>query len=165
MLPVARLDLHGPLPAFDGVIRNQPPDGGFEVFRPVAEQSTFATSLQVAGYRTALMGKYLNGYTPHAVVDGRPRYLPPGWSDWAVAGDAYRGFDYNLLVASPGVAPQTVRYGHRARDYLTDVISRRGRRFVGDAVRPGGRSCSNSRRSPRTTHTRPRRGIAGALRM
>lgn len=129
--------LTGRYPHSTGVIRNQPPDGGFEIFHPVAEQSTFATSLQAAGYRTALMGKYLNGYTPQGVVDGRPRFVPAGWSDWAVGGDAYQGFNYNLLVASPGVAPQVVWHGRRARDYLTDVISRRGRRFIGDAVRSG----------------------------
>jgi arylsulfatase A-like enzyme len=127
----------GRYPHSTGVIRNQPPDGGFAVFHPVAEQSTFATSLTAAGYRTALMGKYLNGYSPRGVVDGRPRYVPPGWSDWAVAGEAYEEFDYDLLVASPGAAPRVVRHGRRARDYLTDVISRRGRRFIADAVRSG----------------------------
>jgi N-acetylglucosamine-6-sulfatase len=129
--------LTGRFPHSTGVIRNQPPDGGFEVFHPLAERSTFATSLQAAGYRTALMGKYLNGYTPNAAVEGRPRFVPPGWTDWAVAGDGYRGFDYNLLVASPAAAPEVVWHGRGARDYLTDVISRRGRRFIGDAVRSG----------------------------
>jgi arylsulfatase A-like enzyme len=125
----------GRYPHSTGVIRNQPPDGGFEIFHPTAERGTFATSLRTAGYRTALMGKYLNGYTPDGIVDGRPRYVPPGWSDWAVAGEAYPGFDYDLLVASPGTAPRVVRHGRRARDYLTDVIARRGRRFIDDAVR------------------------------
>ena len=83
------------------------------------------------------MGKYMNGYTPDGVVDGYPRYVPPGWSDWAVAGEGYQGFNYNLLVASPGTASRVYRHGRRARDYLTDVISRRGRRFIGDAVRSG----------------------------
>jgi arylsulfatase A-like enzyme len=127
----------GRYPHSTGVIRNQPPDGGFDVFHTIAERSTFATSLRAAGYRTALMGKYLNGYFPNGVVDGRPRYVPPGWTDWAVAGEAYKQFNYNLLVASPGTAPQVVGYGHHARDYLTDTISRRGRAFIGDAVRTG----------------------------
>jgi N-acetylglucosamine-6-sulfatase len=34
---------------------------------------TLATDLQAAGYRTALIGKYLNEY-----MDDRPRYVPPG---------------------------------------------------------------------------------------
>ncbi len=129
--------LTGRYPHSTGVIRNQPPDGGFEIFHPFAERSTFATSLLAAGYRTALMGKYMNGYTPRGVVDGRSRYVPPGWSDWAVAGDGYRQFNYGLLEASPGTAPHVTWHGRRSRDYLTDVISRRGRRFIGDAVRSG----------------------------
>ena len=127
----------GRFPHSTGVIRNQGPDGGFAVFHPVAEQSTFATSLKAVGYRTALMGKYMNGYFPEGVVDGQPRYVPPGWTDWAVAGEAYREFSYNLLVASPVVAPRVEWHGRRAGDYLTDVISRRGRSFIGDAVRAG----------------------------
>jgi arylsulfatase A-like enzyme len=113
-----------------GIYRNQPPDGGFEVFRQGEEHSTFATTLQAAGYRTALMGKYLNGYQPAS------RYVPPGWTDWAVSGEAYASFDYRLLVK--GVAalpPQTVRYGRKAGDYLTDVITARGRDFIRSAVR------------------------------
>ena len=43
--------------------------------------STLATWLDDAGYRTALIGKYLNGYgeTPGAVPDN---YVPPGWDSW-----------------------------------------------------------------------------------
>jgi arylsulfatase A-like enzyme len=119
----------GRYPHSTGVIRNQPPDGGWEVFHSGAEASTVATSLRRAGYLTALMGKYLNGYLPQG------RFVPPGWTDWAVAGDAYRSFNYNLLVASPGNAPRVAWNGRRARDYLTDVISRRGRAFIADAVR------------------------------
>ena len=127
--------LTGRYPHSTGVITNTPPVGGFEVFHPVEEKSTFATSLQAAGYRTALMGKYLNGYTPRGMVDGAPRFVPPGWSAWAVAGNGYPDFNYNLLVKSPGRrAAQVVHYGTRPRDYLTDVISRRGQRFIAGAV-------------------------------
>lgn len=115
-----------------GIYRNQPPDGGFEVFRQVEERSTFATSLQSAGYRTAMMGKYLNGYRPAS------RYVPPGWTEWAVAGEAYESFNYNLLVKGAASRPaQTVRHGHRAGDYLTDVINTRGRGFIRASVRAG----------------------------
>ena len=49
--------------------------------RPRPRADTFATALQAAGYRTAMMGKYLNGYQPAA-----RGYVPPGWTDWDVAG-------------------------------------------------------------------------------
>ena len=42
-----------------GVTSNRTPTGGFPRFRPL-EQSTVATWLKTAGYRTALIGKYLN---------------------------------------------------------------------------------------------------------
>ena len=100
------------------------------------EKSTFATSLQEAGYRTGMMGKYLNGYTPMGMVDGAPRFVPPGWSAWAVAGNGYAGFNYNLLVKHPGdQPPELVHYGNRPRDYMTDVLSLRGRRFIAGAVK------------------------------
>ncbi|MBE2318578.1 sulfatase [Solirubrobacter sp. CPCC 204708] len=115
-----------------GIFRNQPPDGGFEVFTRMEERSTFATSLQDAGYRTAMMGKYLNGYRPGS------RFVPPGWTEWVVAGEAYESFNYNLLVKGLGpLPPQTVRHGRRASDYLTDVIARRGRQFIAESVRSG----------------------------
>src|SRR5438874_6169314 len=43
-----------------------------------AMNDTIATDLQTDGYRTALIGKYLNGYSP--ATD----YLtvPPGWDRW-----------------------------------------------------------------------------------
>jgi len=66
-----------------GVYRNDPPHGGFEAFD---DRSTVATWLRDAGYRTALVGKYLNGY--------RGAYVPPGWHHWFVTfgGDRYYGY-------------------------------------------------------------------------
>src|SRR5215210_3758151 len=50
----------------------------FEKFRDEGlEEDTIATRLQGEGYRTAFMGKYLNGYPA-----GDPTYVPPGWDEW-----------------------------------------------------------------------------------
>ena len=38
-----------------------------------------ATWLQDAGYRTALIGKYLNRYPKEASMS----YVPPGWDEWS----------------------------------------------------------------------------------
>ena len=47
------------------IFTNKVPDGGFDAFHARGEEaSTWATDLQGAGYRTAMMGKYLNGYMP-----------------------------------------------------------------------------------------------------
>ncbi|RIK94814.1 MAG: hypothetical protein DCC71_23115 [Proteobacteria bacterium] len=66
--------LSGGFPAHStGVLWNDAPIGGAARF---ADAVTLATRLQQAGYTTALLGKYLNGYEQIA-----PR-VPPGWSVW-----------------------------------------------------------------------------------
>ena len=94
----------GRYPHSTGVLKNMGDDGGFGAFHPVEEKSTFATALQRAGYRTALFGKYLNGYFPFSRVDFERPFVPPGWSAWAVGGEAYREFNYNLAVKPPVAA-------------------------------------------------------------
>ncbi|MFN2543149.1 MAG: sulfatase [Actinomycetota bacterium] len=99
----------------NGVYRNRPPNGGFESFQP-HESSTIATSLQDAGYTTALVGKYLNHYG----APGRNGYVPPGWSRWvALAVDTVRYYNEPLNVDGT-----VTRYGHAPGDYSTDVLSR-----------------------------------------
>jgi arylsulfatase A-like enzyme len=60
------------------------PNGGFEA---TPDESTIATWLDGAGYNTAMIGKYQNGYD---VTGGA--YIPPGWDEWfaLVDGDYYR---------------------------------------------------------------------------
>ena len=49
--------------------------------------------MQRAGYRTAHIGKYMNGYG-----SDRPAIVPPGWTDWygAVDPTTYRMWGYTL---------------------------------------------------------------------
>jgi arylsulfatase A-like enzyme len=115
----------GRYPHNTGIYTNGP-DGGFKLFRTRGEEAdTFATRLQDHGYRTALMGKYLNGYTPSGRVDGRPLYIPYGWSEWDVAGKAYSEFNYKLNENG-----KLVHFGSSPRAYLTDVLARKGAAFV-----------------------------------
>ncbi|WP_037495380.1 sulfatase family protein [Solirubrobacter soli] len=127
----------GRYPHSTGVLKNMGADGGFGAFHPVEEKSTFATALQRSGYRTALFGKYLNGYFPFTRTDGARPYVPPGWSAWAVGGQAYREFDYTLAVKPYRGRPRIARYGTMPEDYLTDVISGFGQAFVARAVADG----------------------------
>jgi arylsulfatase A-like enzyme len=121
----------GRFPHNTGIFSNTPPDGGFHAFRRRGEEAdTFATTLQRAGYRTALMGKYLNGYLALRPRSLRGSYVPPGWSRWAVAGNGYPEFNYFLNQNGTPVP-----YGHRPADYLTDVIARQGIDFIKDSVR------------------------------
>ena len=118
----------GNFPHDTGVYTNVGAHGGFNVFHLRGEeQHTFATALQATGYRTAMMGKYLNGYLqPRARAAGvTDRYVPPGWSEWDVAGWGYPQFNYTLNENG------TLHYyGHQPSDYLTDVLSRRGVHFI-----------------------------------
>ncbi len=64
-----------------GVFSHRRPYG----YRAFDDSRTLATSLHRVGYRTALVGKYLNGYgTMRSRVSGRRsyRYVPRGWTDW-----------------------------------------------------------------------------------
>ncbi len=111
----------GRLPHDTGVFTNVAPDGGAYAWRRHRdEQHAFAGVLRARGYRTALMGKYLNGYR----ADGG--HVPPGWTRWAGTGKGYEGFGYAL--DEDGV-PRS--YGTAPGDYLTDVIARLGERFIG----------------------------------
>ncbi|HET7093756.1 MAG TPA: sulfatase, partial [Thermomicrobiales bacterium] len=107
-----------------GVLGNTGDEAGFDTFRDNgAEQSTIGTWLQQRGYRTGLMGKYLNGYADHR----DPTYVPPGWDYWAAATDhaAYGEFDYHLNENG-----QIVAYGHADDDYLTDVLAGKADEFI-----------------------------------
>ena len=114
----------GRYPHNHGVLTNTAPMGGFSAFRRGAQSRTFATALQGAGDRTAMMGKYLNGYHP------REGSVPPGWSNWQVPGSAYRGFGYVMNTNG-----RTAHFGTRRRAYITDVLRRRGKSFVARVAR------------------------------
>src|SRR5687768_16036650 len=78
--------LRGQYPHSHGVLRSDGISGGFARFYILGrEQSTVATWLQEAGYRTAMIGKYMNGYgAEDEAPDGlSATYVPPGWDEWA----------------------------------------------------------------------------------
>jgi len=116
----------GNFPHDTHVFDNTKDHGGFQTFNARGEESsTFATGLQSVGYRTAMMGKYLNGYNPNQKLGGTSPYIPPGWSEWDVAGDGYKEFNYSLNENH-----NIVKYGNAPSDYLTDVISQKGQNFI-----------------------------------
>jgi N-acetylglucosamine-6-sulfatase len=128
----------GNFPHDTHVFGNFGSSGGFEAFyRRGEERHTFAVALQRAGYRTAMMGKYLNGYMQSAghIADGTTTnvpatYVPVGWNQWDVAGWGYGEFDYTLN--ENGVLRG---FGHRPSDYLTDVLARKGVAFIDATAR------------------------------
>jgi N-acetylglucosamine-6-sulfatase len=105
---------------------NELPNGGFQRFYELGlESSTVATWLQAAGYKTMLVGKYLNDYP--GKLPGT--YVPPGWDEWygKLASPVY----FNFKLNQNG---RVVSYGSKPEDYLTDVQARIVLDFVQRAV-------------------------------
>ena len=100
-----------------GLLSNQLPLGGFEKWAASGkEQATIATALKTAGYRTIMIGKYMNAYQP-----GSPPYVAPGWDDWHAifsSGSQDPYFDYSFNDNGT-----ITSYGSRAEDYATDVMA------------------------------------------
>jgi arylsulfatase A-like enzyme len=70
----------GRFPHDTAVYTNGGSDGGFGYFHGHEEEAaTVATAPSAKGYRTATMGKYLNGYQPASTLRGILPYVPPGW--------------------------------------------------------------------------------------
>jgi N-acetylglucosamine-6-sulfatase len=113
----------GRYPHDTGVFTNNGADGGINAFNARGDEtSTLATDLHQAGYRTAMMGKYLNLYEPADPP-------APGWDEWDVTGNAgYNEFNYDLNENG-----HQVHYGGPqgpGDNYLTDVLSDRANSFV-----------------------------------
>lgn len=111
------------------ILTNGGGNGGFETAYSIGvEKNTIATLLQSSGYRTALFGKYLNGYPKTAGND----YVPPGWDAWAssVKGNAYSEYNYTLNENGKFVA-----YGREPKDYGTDVYVGKTNEFMRQANR------------------------------
>jgi N-acetylglucosamine-6-sulfatase len=118
----------GRYPHDTGVFTNSGTGGGYGAFQSHGdENSTLATDLQSAGYRTAMMGKYLNRYHVHDPPG-------PGWNDWDVADWGYPEFNYDMNENG-----RVVHYGgpdQKGKDnYLTDVLSGLADNFVTHTVK------------------------------
>jgi N-acetylglucosamine-6-sulfatase len=99
------------------------PDAGWQAYKNNDnERDNVATRLDEAGYRTALIGKYLNGYNT--------TYIPPGWDHWFATWGRYFHYDVN--------DQGTIRhFGMDASDYKTDVLRRETEAFIGASAAQG----------------------------
>jgi N-acetylglucosamine-6-sulfatase len=97
-----------------GVWLNAGPIGGFQHFK---DASTVATWLHAAGYRTAMVGKYLNQY--------KGTYVPPGWDRWVAISDRPSYFDYELNVDG-----HLKSFGSDPADLSTDVLAAQATSFI-----------------------------------
>ncbi|HXU29919.1 MAG TPA: sulfatase [Thermoanaerobaculia bacterium] len=113
------------------VYQNFPPDGGFAAFQAEGhEGSTVGVALRRVGYRTALMGKYLNGYpNPQDRT-----WVPPGWDEWFVPAGGNPYGQYNYTLNHNG---RLTEKGREPEDYLTDVLAHQAGNFVTQAAEDG----------------------------
>jgi arylsulfatase A-like enzyme len=105
------------------VFTNAAPGGGFQKAHDLGlEDSTIATWLQNGGYRTILIGKYLNGYPGNLGKE----YIPPGWDEWySGEKNQYQQFNYELNENG-----EIVFHGNAPEDYEQDVFRDKAVDFI-----------------------------------
>ena len=106
-----------------GVLSNGGAHGGYPTFEQAHASNNLAVWLRRAGYRTALIGKYLNGYGV-----ANPRFVPPGWSTWQAAVGHTDQDVYDYLLNQNG---RLVHYGTAPANFKQDVLTRKAVRFLG----------------------------------
>ena len=106
-----------------GVMGLYPPTGGYGRFD---KHNALPVWLQRAGYHTAHLGKFLNGYGDQEAAD-----VPPGWSDWHATVDysTYQMWGYKINDNG-----RINTYGHafdeRPKLYQTDVLTAKATRII-----------------------------------
>jgi len=131
-----------------GIKANNPVDGGgWGAFKD-KEKNALPVWLKKAGYKTALIGKYINRYGQESTFGsllswagsylnigftsptiGNPEdWVPPGWDLWyAFTGTRARYYDYDINEND-----KIKTFGSSAGDYSTDVLKARAVRFIKD---------------------------------
>jgi N-acetylglucosamine-6-sulfatase len=109
-----------------GVFTTELPNG----YNGLDHSSTLAVWLRSSGYRTAMVGKYLNGYgiedgIPEAVPDARE--VPPGWAEWDALTGGLEQRRYKYKLNENG---KVHFYGKGAQNYVTDVLGSKAATFV-----------------------------------
>jgi N-acetylglucosamine-6-sulfatase len=95
--------------------------GGWPKFHSAGdEKRTIALALHRQGYRTGLIGKYLNFFGTYAPKG----YTPPGWDTFSALMSPHGAY-YNYRLSD-----QKKFYGSTAEDYSTDVFSARATKFI-----------------------------------
>jgi N-acetylglucosamine-6-sulfatase len=108
----------------NGVLNNKPGYGDL-----LDKDNVLGVWLQRAGYETAYVGKFLNGY--EAYVDDKDD-VAPGWDRWsALVGNARGYYDFQLTV--DGRQRKEIYDDGR---YLTDVLNDRAAELIGELSGP-----------------------------
>lgn len=120
----------GQFPHNTTVFTNLPETGGgfYGMHAKELERSTIAVWLKDAGYRTALLGKYLNGYPEGA----EENYIPPGWSYWLSPNKGHFQSQYNYSLNENG---KTIDYGNKPEEHLNEVLTNKSVEFLNDCAK------------------------------
>ena len=111
--------LTGQYPHNHGIFTNSP---GYADLRD--KRDVLPAWLGEAGYRTGHFGKWLHGYEKL-----RKRKPAPGWDRWYTQLKKRNYYDYKL--SSDG---KRVERGHRPKDHITGLMTRKASQFIGDNV-------------------------------
>lgn len=101
----------------NGVLNNKP---GYETLRD--NDNVLPVWLQRAGYQTAYVGKFLNGYERY--VDDKDE-IAPGWDRWSMLVGNARGY-YDFMLTVDGKQRKERYEG----EYMTDVLNERSVELV-----------------------------------
>lgn len=120
----------------NGVYRNASVNGGWKYFKH-NEPYTLPAYLSKTGYRTTMIGKYINGYGD----DKNPQPIY-GWTDGFVFTNFffYKGYGYNTLGWDNGMPlndtiwkadnVEKKHFGYTPDDYSTDVLTKEAVSFI-----------------------------------
>ena len=126
------------------LVGEETPHGGYQGFFAHGNESKiFPIQLGQAGYRTALVGKFLNGYPGDRdgdgqYTDGDALYVPPGWDRWRAkvkipfGGSSGDGWYYGYGVNVDG--ERLDDHGQDPEDYSTKVFADHAIDIVQEAV-------------------------------
>ncbi|HEY5295371.1 MAG TPA: sulfatase, partial [Gaiellaceae bacterium] len=95
---------------------------GVHSFQAFDASSNLAVWLHASGYRTALVGKYLNNY-PLQGGDA----IPTGWDDWQATDSVPLEKYYDYTLNENG---RLVHYGTAPADYSTTVLTQKATNFI-----------------------------------
>ncbi len=111
--------------ANSGLKTNSIPDGGATNF---IDKNSLVVELQRAGYKTALIGKYLNEYEFFAGQNDN--YIPPGYTKFVVPSDDHRWDRFEIIEGSSG--PDSPNTGTKTfyTGYLTYFMQDKAIEFI-----------------------------------
>lgn len=118
-----------------GVRGNAYPTGGAHRYKDLGnEAEDLPVRLKAAGYYTAHVGKYLNGYGGGDACGPGDTYVPAGWDDWhakmaetngACSENNYYQYSLYEKYGPADPTPQVENYGSDTADYQTDVYRKK----------------------------------------